>query len=542
MSADKIFINGKIHTVNSQYDIVESVAIKDGKIFCVGNNDESMELYEKGKTEVVDLKGKMMLPGFIDAHCHPVLAAFFLLGLYIEIDWSVEEVLDSVKKFVKENPGKKAYFGIGYLETLFDEMGPQKELLDEICPDKPIVLLGSSGHEGWCNSKALEVSNINKETPDPVPGFQFYRRDGKGNATGHIIETACVANVLRKVDPFDRGEIKRKLISISKEYASMGITSLFDMGSFMYMEEIGIPIVAELVESKDMLQKFVACGGYVCEKEHVPNRVKILKGYREKYHSDKYNFSFLKIVNDGTIEARSASMVEPYSDGTQPGVLLEGEQLINLCLEAAKEGFDIHIHGIGDKAAHETIMVAKALRENGYHDTRVTNAHTQAVSKEDLELFGKYNVVANTTTVWHYTYPGLDRLIGQDRADNTYMLHSIIKGGAKMSIGSDFPVDEYGREPLKGIEMGVTRMIYDRTDRPVLKPATERLNLQQCIKGYTIDAAYQTHMEKKIGSIEIGKYADLVVLDQNIFDVDVRAVHNIKPVMTLIDGIVVYEN
>ena len=220
--------------------------------------------------------------------------------------------------------------------------------------------------------------------------------------------------------------------------------------------------------------------------------------------------------------------------------MISGDRLAEIGLMSAKRGLDMHIHALGDASARESLKMMKAIREAGYSDMRVTNAHTQMVLPEDRPLFGKYDLIANTTNVWHYGNPDMIPVIGE-RADDTFTLKSIIDGGAKLSLGSDFPVDEYGREPLKGIEMGVTRQLYDKPDSPVLKPESEKLSVDDCIAGYTINIAYQLHVEDRLGSIEKGKYADLVILEKNLFDIPAAEIHKVKVCETIVEGKTIYQ-
>ncbi|SDK08641.1 Amidohydrolase family protein [Natronincola ferrireducens] len=184
-------------------------------------------------------------------------------------------------------------------------------------------------------------------------------------------------------------------------------------------------------------------------------------------------------------------------------------------------------------------MAAKAVREAGYHDTRLTNAHTQYVRREDRELFGKYNVIANTTGAWFVNDENNEIALG-DRAKELFLMKTLIKNGSKITLSSDYSASELGHEPLKNIEMIVTRQVYGEKDFPVLEPVEERLTIEEAIEAYTINAAYQVRMDDKIGSIEEGKYADLVVLGENIFETDTYSIHRIPVVMTITNGKVVY--
>jgi len=458
----------------------------------------------------------------------------------LDVDSGIPEVLKGIKSYIDANPDKRCYFGFGYDECLFDEKGPHKSLLDEICDDKPVLILSAGGHEGWCNSKSLELAGITAATPDPVPGLHYYERDENGMPTGHLVEVAPVERIIKKIDPFDAPTVKEALKNISRSYAAMGVTSLADMGIFSFLAELSLRISGEMSKTGDLAQRYTGCGMFISDKSEIPGHVKKLEELHSKFDTDLYRINFLKILNDGTVESRSAAMFKPYNeDGAMPDTLLNSDELIDICMDAAKAGLDIHIHAIGDKAINTTLTMAGAVRDAGYSNTRITNAHTELVRHEDRPLFGKYNVIGNTTAVWHYGKPGKFKVIGE-RIHDLFTMKSLLSCGAKISFGSDFPVDEYGPEPVKGIQMGVTRQMYNDIEAPVLEPLDECLTIEECIKAYTIDAAYQIRMENKLGSIEAGKYADLVVLDKNIFEADVNKIYKTPVAATYIGGKCVY--
>lgn len=234
-------------------------------------------------------------------------------------------------------------------------------------------------------------------------------------------------------------------------------------------------------------------------------------------------------------------MLEPYDeDGSVVAPLVEGRELQDLFVRVASEGYDIHCHGIGDRAIHEVLMAAKAVREAGYDDVRITNAHTEHIAAEDRPLFGKYNVIANTTGVWHYGNPTMYKIVG-DRAAEQFWMRPLIEGGARVSMGSDRPVDEYGYEPLKNIQVAITRQLYGEKDGPVLEPADGGMTLQECLESYTVNAAYQLHMEDKVGSLEPGKYADFVVLGADLFETDPYEIYKVPVAMTMMNGKITYK-
>ncbi|MGN0704271.1 MAG: amidohydrolase [Lentihominibacter sp.] len=537
--SNTIFINGHIYTMNQEMPFAEAVVISGSKIQYTGDNESALS-YRTGDSVITDLEGRMMLPGFIDAHCHPLLAAFWLSGLVLNVDMNKEEVLDSVREFIESNPDKDNYFGIGYPEWEYDEKGPNKRFLDEICSDKPVFILGSSGHEGWCNSKTLEVLDITRDTPDPLPGFQYFERDENGDPTGHIVECGATKILMDGIDWFDPDVVRSSFEEIFTEYSEMGVTSLIDCGIFESLEETSMKYIEGYEKNGQLKQRICSCV-MVEDRGRLPDAVSLLEERSRKYCSDDYYINTLKIVNDGTIESRSASLFEPYDeDGSNVDPMVSGKELYDICTETASKGYDIHIHAIGDRGIYETLMAAKAVREAGYHETRITNAHTDFVRPQDNRLFGKYNVIANTTGVWHYGNPDINKLIG-DRADEQFRMLSIIKEGARMSLGSDKPVDEYGPEPLKSIQVAVTRQLYNDPDAPILEPQSEKLSIQQCLEGFTVNAAYQMHMEDKLGTIEAGKYADLVILGKDIFEIPVQEIYNTPVIMTIKNGEITYK-
>lgn len=540
MRADKIYVNGSIFTVNDKSEWAQAVAVEGNKIIYVGDRAGAEALCD-AETEVCDLDGKMLLPGFIDGHCHPVLAAHYLCGIYLEIEWGVEECLAEIERFVKENPDNDTYFGLGYAEWIFDETGPKKEMLDAICPDKPMMILGSSGHEAWVNTRALELAGITRDTPDPIPGFHYFHRDAEGNPTGHLLEMGTETMVIEKINFFDHDVIEGVIKAGSDGYAAMGVTSTCDMGAPEYMLKAYFETVPEMIENGTYKQRFVGCGRMVTDKSEVDIVMPRLHEYKEKYNTDKFRINFLKIINDGTLETRSAALSEPYDeDGSMIYPLFNREEMAEVGLRAAKDGLNINVHGIGDEAISGTLAMARAIREAGYDDCRITNSHCDYVKDEELGLFGKYDVIANTTCVWHYGNPDMEKVIG-DRQNHTFRIKTMIKGGCRMGQGSDYPVDEFGREPLKGIEMGCSRQLFDHPELPVLEPYEEKLSVEDGIRSYTINNAYQMHMDDRLGSIEVGKYADLVILEKNIFDVPVSEIHKVEVCETIMDGKTVYK-
>lgn len=530
--------NGHIYTMNPETPYVSAVAVQDDKIVYVGS-DEGVRAYEAG-AKVVDLAGKMVIPGMIDAHCHPSLAAFLTSGILCDAEMTKDDVMETIRTFVAEHPDNQTYFGIGYPEWVF-EGGPKKEELDAICADKPVYLMSNGGHEGWCNSKVFEMLHITRDTPDPLPGYSYFHRDEHGDPTGHIIETVAQQLVMNQLPLFDTETVNHVYQETFRKYSALGVTGLVDCGTFDQFEEKGVDYVSNFERRGELQQRICGCV-MVEDPERLKVALDLLKKYHDDHHSDLYNINTLKIVNDGTVESCSAAMMEPYTDGTEVDPMTQGQELYDVCVKTAAAGLNIHIHAIGDKAIHETLMAAKAVREAGYFDTRIINAHTHIVQPSDLPLFAKYNVLANTSSIWHYCAPEAETVLGQRRYQHQFEMKTILQHGARMTLGSDYPFDEMGPEPLKGIQMGVTRQLYSDPNAPVMEPASEKLTVYQCLRAYTIDAAYGMHMEDKTGSLETGKYADLVVLEKDICEMDPHDIMNTRVLLTMMGGKVTYQH
>lgn len=533
-----VFKNGRIYTMNREMPYVSAVAVEDDRIVYVGN-DEGVKGYEAG-ARIVDLQGKMMIPGMIDAHCHPMQYPFLTSGIMLDVTMDKAGMLEAIAAYVKEHPEKTSYFGIGYPEWEFDEKGPQKSDLDAICADKPIFLMSSGIHEGWCNSKTLEMLHVTKETPDMMPGFSFFQRDENGEPSGRVVEIPSEMMILKGIQWINVDEAEQLYRDYFDECSSLGITGFVDCGNFEAFESMSESVIQTLLARGEMKQRINGCV-FVEDSEGLESAVARLQEKHAQFHSDFYDVRTLKIVNDGTVESVSACTYEPFGDGTlveQP--MAYGQKFYDACVAAAKAGFDIHIHGIGDKTIHENLMAAKAVREAGCYDTRFINAHTQLVKPEDIPLFGKYNVLANLSSIWFYCAPDVTRILGEERVNRQYQVVSIMKEGGRITLGSDMPADELGHEPLKGIQMAVTRKLYLEPDAESLAEDFEKMTVHEALEAYTINPAYGMHWDDRIGSLEVGKYADLVILEKDLHEVAPDEIMNTKVLLTMVGGKVAY--
>ncbi len=548
--ADYLFINGKVYTVNKKQPWAEAVAIKGKEIIFVGNNKDA-SAFQCEHTIINNLKGKMLLPGFIDSHAHPVMAAAYTGSLILDPEESIENWISETRKYIQENPKKSYYIGFGFLASRFGPNGPKKGLLDAISSEKPIVLLDEGWHSAWVNSKAFELAGIDKNTPDPIPNIHFYKRDKKGNPTGWCVENNSFAPILKKLGVISSKNIVEKSTELFNLFSSVGITSFYDAGMTGFENE-GYTALQELEKQNKLPFRIVGSYG-IQSKYQLKDAVKELKQLRETYTSELVHPQVMKIHNDGTVEAFTAYLFEDYKDQKENkgAILLEGDILKNFVAEVDRSGFDIHIHAIGDKAINEALNAFEATNKaNPDSKNRYTIAHNQMISDSDLSRYGELGVICQSTPYWFsYLYEGNadSRITTEptgDRANTYNRFRSVQKEGGILTFGSDFPATGSieGMHPLANIEIGITRKPMNFENAPTTPPTNETLTLETMIRGYTIDAAYQIKLEKEIGSIEVGKKADIVILENNLFDQKPYDIHKNKVIMTMMNGDITFDS
>lgn len=542
--ADLVLTDARVYTANTKEPWAEAVAVKGNKIVFVGSGAE-IKRYIGSNTEVKDLNGKMLLPGFIDTHAHPVMAAGMSKGLELNPEDSESALLEQLAEFVRENPDYQGYLGFGFHSDVFNSGKPHKSVLDKVVPDKPVILIDSGGHAAWVNSKALELTGITKDTPDPIPGSHFYERDKGGNPTGYCLEGQTFFPMIKKLGLMSVGAIVDGSEDLFWLMSGAGITTVFDAG-MMGFEETGYQALQTLEKTGEL--PFRVVGSYmVLHPSQAGAVIDELKNIKANFSSNLIRPKAIKIQNDGTKEARTAAMFQDYTDdpGNKGSTLLDSDTLNALVRNISREGLDIHIHAIGNKAVNDGLNAFELARKDA-PDTgsRFSMAHLESVLDDDLGRFGELDVVAQTTPFWFYYGEGEHArgALGRSRAEKLYRFKAINDAGGKLSFGSDFPASEGigGLFPLYNMEMGMTRQLPGDPDSPITQPESARLSLETMIQGYTINAAYQLNMEREIGSIEVGKKADLVILQKDLFAIDVYDIHRVRVDSVYMDGKKVY--
>lgn len=539
---DHVFYNANVYTVNDSNPSAQAVAVSGNEIVYVGNDAGAMELVGSN-TAQHDLGGQMLLPGFIDSHMHPIMGGQYAQALSLETGGTVDEWIAAIADYAAANPDAPVLFGYGWLATTFGPEGPQKELIDEVAGDRPVLLMDEGFHAAWANSKTLELLNITQDTPDPEPGFSYYKRDENGEATGYLLEGTGVA-AMEQLDVVTEQTITDGTAIVIDALNAYGVTAVFDAGAFGHEQRLNT-ILGGLENAGELTLRVV--GAYaVAEAGAAEDAVENALETKRSVVGDNYHYRMLKIMDDGTVEGRTAAMFEDYQGepGNSGETVFSQEVLTQMVVDATAAKLDVHIHALGERAIHETLNAIETARQvHPETDSRYAICHIQIMTDQDLPRFAELDVIAQSSPLWasYDTYG--KQFVSDDQFERSWRYNSLKESGARLTWGSDFPASGagmLGMSPVLQMEIGHTRQYPGEPDAPIQPRESERVDIETLIRGYTIDAAYQLRMEDEIGSIEVGKKADLVVLDQNLFEVDAYAIHQTNVILTVFDGEIVY--
>jgi predicted amidohydrolase YtcJ len=536
--ADLVLINGGIYTVDADRSVAEAAAIRDGVFVLVGDNTEVDTLIGP-KTRIIDLAGRWALPGFHDAHVHPTTGGYALLGCDLE-------GLDSVEAIISKVTDCAADGGTGWLEGhafnlgLFGQDGPNKSLLDAIDTKLPIILWGAGGHNAWANSRALELAGITAGTMDPPLGV--IERDPDGSPSGTLRETG--QELVRAVMPKPSLETNTEALQAGINHLnSLGITSFIDasVGREDYQAYQATERAGELTA------RVVTCLTYESGfAKHYGDEFENVLSSRTDYESERLNNDCIKLFLDGVLEGETAALLDPYlgPHANRGELILSPDDLDAAVTRFDGLGLQVHMHAIGDRAVRSGLDAIEAARAvNGVTDNRHHISHLQLISVEDIERFAGLDASANFQALWAYPDDWIMKLnlpvLGEERVQGMYPVASVERAGGRIVGGSDWNVSS--ANPLVAIETAVRRQDALQVQGPVLNE-NERVSLASMIDAYTINAAWLMHHEDRTGSIEVGKRADFVVLDRDLFRIAVTEIDEVQVVMTLLDGEIIYLN
>ncbi len=542
--ADHLFLDGRVYTLDPAQPWARAVAVTDGRIVYVGE-DEEARAFRGSKTRVHDLDGQMLLPGFIDAHAHPIMTAGSSESLSIEPADDAETIAAKVARYARDHPEHAVLRGFGFSAGQFGPAGPHRRVLDTAVPDRPVILIDDGGHSAWANSRALELLGVDRDTPDPIPGSHYYKRDADGEPTGWMLESQTFMPSLVRLGAGSVDQTVEGAEDLFALWSSVGVTTIFDAGMSAF-EAQGFEALARLDREQRLPFRIVA-SHMIQHPDQLDGAIERFEALRGLHASDRVRVGSIKIHNDGTLQARTAAMLAPYvgEPDNRGGVLLEPQVLGAFVTRAHDAGADLHIHAIGDRAVRDALdAVEQARARTGRHDVRVTMCHVEVVADEDLARFAALGVIVQTTPVWHVP-PGAPtaRALGPERVARLERFAPLVRDGVRVTFGSNFPASGTirGISPLHNIEAALTRQAFRDSDGEILGGPEQRLSLPTLLRGYTLDAAYQLRLEDELGSIEVGKRADLIVLDRNLFEEDRTAIHRAKVRLTMVEGEVVHE-
>ena len=531
--ADVVLHGGPVYTVDAVRSWAEAVAIKGDKIVYVGGS-KGATAWIGPKTKVVDLGGRMLLPAFQDAHIHPISGGTSYSASCALYDFTTkEQYTKKVAEYAAAHRDSAWIRGDGWLLPAFAPTGiPDKRLLDAVVPNRPVYLESKDGHSAWVNSKALEVAGVTRDTPDP-PGGRIDRDPKTGEAVGGLQDSA-MSLVAEKIPPYTVEERRNGLRYALKMLARYGITSFQDAS--VGQEELDV--YRALDAAGELTARVVASLWW--ERKEGLEQIPGFLAQRRTYTRGNVRATTIKIMQDGVLEAQTAALLKPYvGKGEQKGLAMVEPDLLKQAVTALdKEGFQVHFHAIGDAAIRQCLdAVEAARRANGARDARHHMAHIQLFEPSDIPRFRTLGVVANFQPLWAFadeyitelTIPFLDA----DRQRWIYPIGSLLKSGAVVAFGSDWSVST--ANPLEELEVAVTRMGPNgETKTPYLPD--ERIDLRDALAAFTLDAAYVNHQDDRTGSIEVGKLADLIVLDRNLFAIPPGQISDTKVLLTVFGG------
>ena len=536
--ADKI-IYGDFYTVDEKNPKAQAVAIRDGKFIYVGDASGAKSFVGEGTKEEFYNDG-MILPGFVDGHAHGNLGGSkMLLMCKLNDCKTLDEIRERLKNFIAAHPEMKKIQGMGWDDATFGVNGPTAAMIDDLT-DKPVAMIDYGHHSYWLNSAAMKIKNITKDTPDISDGVIV--RDVEGNPTGCFREgTKIYFDDL--LYHFTVEEYKQALLAYQKIFLELGITSTFDP---MVNYDYGSENVMEAYHKLDAENKLKlrVHGGYqvFVDKNPVADVENAIK-CREKFKGDRFAVDNIKILLDGVIESRTAYLNEPYSDsddGYRGMLRFDLETLTATIKKSNESDFTIHIHTIGDGAINEALNAFEKAQTTPAQRAALT--HLQIVNPSDIDRMAKLGVVAVANPYWFLKEPNYHKklsvpYLGEERAENQYPMKSFFDKGVVVTQASDYPVTQIPN-PLESIQMAVIRQLPGKPET-LLYPS-ERVTVEQMIKAATFNGAYQFKCEDVLGSITVGKKADMVVLDSDITACKSEHIVDAKVLRTMIGGEWVY--
>lgn len=525
----KAFINAKVYTVNEKQPVAEAVVIESNKIIFVGTNAEASKMIDSN-TEVIDLKGKFLMPGFIDNHVHFISGGHYLLGIDLRPAQSTNEFKRILKDYAKQHPAKWITGGYWNHENWEVKDLPTKEMIDEAVADQPVFVERLDGHMGVANSLALKMAGITKDTQSPEGGL-IVKDPKTGEPTGVLKDNAM--NLIYRIIPEPTDEENYEaLFAALNEAKKLGVTSVHDI---TYSDALK---TFERAKSEGKLTCRIYTRWPISDYSSL-----VEKNIKAGSGDELIKMGSLKAFADGSLGSSTAWFFDKYNQDTTtfglPMDIITDGTMEKWCIDADKNGLQLSVHAIGDRAnSYMLDIFEKVIKTNPQWDRRFRIEHAQHVRFQDVPRFSELGVIASVQP-YHCIDDGVwaEKRIGPERIKYTYPFKSFLEAGVKLCFGTDWYVAPLN--PILGLYAAVTRRTLDDKNPDGWIPE-QKISIEDAIKCYTINSAYAAFEENIKGSIEVGKLADMIVLSDDLLSIDPVKIKDVQVLMTIFDGKIIY--
>ena len=537
MTADMIIKGNAIFDSVSDKPFAGFVAVKGNRIAAVGKEMDSISQYAGDDTKIIDAGDRLVMPGFHDSHTHLILAGMYKTYPNLGSARSEEEAAVMLKEYYDSQPGDGWVYGFNWYHVFWDKKElPRKETLDRYFPDRPVFLINAEAHGAWVNSLALEIAGVTADTPDPFGGE--IARDENGEPTGFLYESA-IEYVAAHALIFTEEQEKTFLRKYMADAVELGITGVVDVQPYFGKDLGSLDVYTGMESDGELTVRITAAANLLGDLDEALENSK-------KYCTEKVRAHMLKQFVDGVITTHTALLLEDYTDapGNRGTQLSELEKIDAAVQEGHKRGLWIKIHAVGDRAIRFTIdSYEKAIKTYGANGCRHAIEHVEMVTDSDIERFGQLGLIPSVQPEHIGLMPTWEgeeyRVnIGEERAGRTWPFRSLLESAGVLAIGSDCPVVD--NNPFYAIHRGVTRLHDDGLPEGGWNP-TQKLTVADILRGYTLGSAYGIGREDELGTLEEGKFADIAVIDRNLFETEPKDIRGAHVDMTIMDGKVIFE-
>jgi predicted amidohydrolase YtcJ len=529
---EQLYKNGQIYTVNTSQEWAETMLVRDGIIVAIGNEAE-VENQASENAQIIDLNNKMVMPGIHDVHLHPLEAASdnfqFILN---ETETDPENYVSDIQEAVNQNPNSEWILGWGFdIFTVLDATREPIEILNDISTTRPIAVMELTSHSIWVNSKALELAEIDENSPNPTGGIIM--KDTNGFPNGLLIDNAgnLIIDLAISTIPNNEQNDYDGLVNFAlPELAKNGITSICDARTYWKRNH---HLTWQRVENDQKLTVRANLGLWLYPTEDDATQINTLQSLYSNDPNSFLKINQIKLYSDGIIINTTSAMDDDFLFNlfylpTNNGLNYVTQSRIGQYIAALEPiGFDFHIHTLGNRGVNEAL---NAIEQNGTSNGRHRLTHLEYVNPSDYSRFNQLNVTADAQVAGDFTQPANwhdnDDFVNPSLNNSIIPLNGLNQANARITLSSDWDVSSLN--PFVGLQNAVTR-------------TPEELSLKNAIKAYTINAAYVMRQENKVGSLEVGKEADFIVLSQNIFDVPANQINQTQVLKTYLNGELIYE-